>query len=81
MNINNRKNIQKKLEELDLLERIEGSLNRQNDYHRLKVNDIELDVVKLSVDELAHISRRLTDTIRNEIEKMKLEIKEELEKL
>ena len=81
MNINNRKNIQVKLEELDLLERIEMSLDRQNDYHRLKVNDIELEVGKLSVDELAQISRRLTDTIKNEIEKMKLEIKEELEKL
>lgn len=83
MNLNNRQNIQEKLAELELLEKFEYSFERQDRYHCIRINDVSLDKIdkNISTDKQVEISNRLTDVLKNEIEKMKAEIKTELEKL
>ena len=83
MNINNRQNIQAKLEELELLEKIEFSFKKMGSYDCIIINDVNLRDTRhyITVDRNQQISRRFVDVLKNEIEKMKLEIKEELEKL
>ena len=83
MNINNRKNIQQKLAELELLEDIEFSFKNMGEYDCIKINNVDLREIRehLCCSIRKEKSNRLVDVLKNEISKMKAEIKIELEKL